>query len=201
MDYLKEARLKTERRRIKWVGIGLEFVILYIFWFVLSGRFDPKNIVMGIVVAALVTFLTHDFLFNPHSIKKGLGTKYVFGCAFRMILYFPWLVLAIIKANLQVAGILIKPHMPIDPVLIRFETKLSKRVSLVTLANSITLTPGTITVELEKGKYVVHSLVRECAGDLESGLMQNKVARIFEDNVETQAPACSWARSFEELEQ
>ena len=201
LEITKSRELNLVRWQTKWAAIGLEFVILYIFWFVLSGRLDPKNIVMGIVVAALVTFLTHEFIYNPLSTKTGLGTKYLFACAFRIILYFPWLVLAIIKANLQVAGILIKPRMHIDPVLLQFETKLSKRISLVTLANSITITPGTITVELENGKYIVHSLVRECAGDLETGLMQNKVARIFEDNLEPTPPNCSWARSFHELEQ
>jgi multicomponent Na+:H+ antiporter subunit E len=193
--------LKEDRRRIKWVVIGLEFVILYVFWFVLSARFDPKNIVMGIVVAALVTFLTYEFLYNPLSIKKELSPKYVFTCAIHVIQYFPWLVLSIIKANIQVAGILIKRQMPIDPVLLQFETKLSKRISLVTLANSITITPGTITVELQNGKYVLHSLVRGCAGDLETGLLQNKVAQIFDDNLETTAPNCLCVRSLEELEQ
>jgi multicomponent Na+:H+ antiporter subunit E len=195
---------KTERNikwQTKWTAIGIEFIVLFIFWVVLSGRFQLKYLIMGMVAAGLVTYLTHEFIYNPRSAKKGPGTKYMFACAFRMILYFPWLVLAIIKANIQVAGILIKPHMPIDPVLLKFETKLSKRVSLVTLANSITLTPGTITIELENGKYIVHSLVRGCAGDLETGLMQNKVARIFDDNPEITSPSCSWAHSLKELEQ
>lgn len=177
----------------------MEFAVLFAFWVVLSARFELKYLIEGLVASGFVTYLTHEFLYNPRPAEKH-SPGYLFQSAWRMILYLPWLILAIIKANIQVAGIILKPRMPVDPVMLHFETKLSKRVSLVTLANSITLTPGTITVELEENKYIVHSLVRGCAGDLETGLMQNKVARIFDDYQETIPPNCSWTNSLEGLE-
>jgi multicomponent Na+:H+ antiporter subunit E len=190
-----------KRWQIKWVAIGIEFIFLFSFWVVLSGNFQVKYLVIGVFASGLVTYLTNEFIYKARSVERGSGIGYIMKRAVRLILYLPWLILAIMKANIKVASILIKPRMPIDPVLLQFETKLSKRVSLVTLANSITLTPGTITVGLEKGKYIVHSLTRECAEDLETGVMQNKVARIFDDNEDTTSPRCSWVYSLQELEQ
>lgn len=199
MNKNKTIKDKTTVWQIKWTAIGIEFIILYIFWIVLSGHFQLKWLVIGMVASGLVTYLTHD-IFIPETTEKWSGITYLFKSTLRFLLYLPWLILAIIKANLQVASILIKPRMPIDPVMLQFEPKLRKRISLVTLANSITLTPGTITVELEKGKYIVHSLVPGCAGDLETGVMQSKVAWIFDDNQETTPPHCSWTRSLPELD-
>jgi multicomponent Na+:H+ antiporter subunit E len=184
---------------IKLAAIGIEFVILYIFWIVLSGHFEIKWLVIGMVASGLVTYLTHD-IFIPDNTENWSGIRYLFRSTLRFVLYLPWLTLAIIKANLQVAAILIKPRMPIDPVMLKFESKLKHRISLVTLANSITLTPGTITVELEKGMYIVHSLVPGCAGDLETGVMQHKVAWIFGDHQDTTSPHCSWTRYLPELD-
>ena len=194
----KTRKEKTTLWQIKLTAIAIEFIVLYIFWIFLSGHFQIKWLVIGAFSAGLVTYLTHN-IFIPDTTENWSGIKFLFRSAFRFTLYLPWLILAIIKANLQVAAILIKPRMPIDPVMLQFETKLSKRMAMVTLANSITLTPGTITVELEKGKYIIHSLVPGCAGDLETGVMQNKVAWIFGDHQETISPQCSWTRYLPEL--
>lgn len=191
---------RTTGWQTKWAVMGFEVIVLFIFWIILSWRFQPKYLVTGLFASGLVTYLTYEFIYNPRPAEKENSIGYLFKCALRMILYLPWLILAIIKANIQVASIIIKPQMPIDPVMLQFETKLSKKISLVTLANSITLTPGTITVELDDNKFIVHSLVRGCAGDLETGLMQNKVARIFDDNQENIPPNCSWERSLKGLE-
>jgi len=67
----------------------------------------------------------------------------------------------------------------IDPHIIRFRTKLKRDLSLMTFGNSITLTPGTITVDIQDGHFYVHSIDRKVADDLLSGEMEEKVARIF----------------------
>jgi multicomponent Na+:H+ antiporter subunit E len=186
--------------RTRWTGITIQFVLLFIFWLLLSGTLHLKEILIGIGAAAVVTWLTNDLLYNP--VKKRLiepGTKYILASGLRLLAYIPWLVWAIIKANIQIAIIILKPSLPIDPIILQFSTNLSKNVSLVTLANSITLTPGTLTVDMKNKTYVIHCLVREAAGDLESGLMQNKVGAVFDDNKDT-APATTWTHSWEETE-
>ena len=199
---IKRTQNKTEWGRTKWATVGIEFIVLFLFWIILSGQLKIKYLLIGMFASALVTFLTHELIYNKTlSIGKGTSLSYIFKCASRFMLYLPWLILAIMKANITIALILIRPRMPIDPGFLQLETKLKKSLSLVTLANSITLTPGTITVELEDGKFIIHSLVHKCAGDLETSLMQNKVARIFGDNEDTTSPKCLWVHSQRELKE
>jgi len=69
--------------------------------------------------------------------------------------------------------------MPIDPQMIKFKTKLKKDISLTAFANSITLTPGTITADIREEEFYVHALSKKVADDLLSGEMENKVAHVF----------------------
>jgi multicomponent Na+:H+ antiporter subunit E len=189
------------RWRTKWTAIAVEFILLFVFWIFLSGRTQLKYLIIGLFAAGLVTFLTNDYIYNSNrGADKDLGTRFVLLSGLRWIKYMPWLVWAIIKANIQVAVIILKRQLPIDPTMLQFKTTLKKKASLVTLANSITLTPGTITVLLENNTYIIHSLVRECAGDIETAVMQNKAGEIFEDNPDP-APTCTWAYTTKELKQ
>jgi multicomponent Na+:H+ antiporter subunit E len=194
-------KLKMGIWQAKWAVITIEFVLLFLFWLLLSGSLHPKEIIIGICSAAIVTYLTNDLLYNPRR-KKSLSSigRYIFSSAIRLLVYTPWLVWAIIKANIQIAIIILKPSMPINPILLKFSTRMNNKVSLVTLGNSITLTPGTLTVDLKNNTYIVHCLVREAAGDLESGVMQNKVGAVFADHKDN-PPETIWASSFKELEQ
>jgi multicomponent Na+:H+ antiporter subunit E len=181
--------------------IIFEFIVLFLFWLVLSGNYHLEYLIIGIFCSALVTYFTHDFLL--HRSKRGRELEItairVITSGIRLIAYLPWLVWAIIKANIDVALIILKPKMPIDPVLMQFNTEYRWNITKVTLANSITLTPGTITVDLTENKYMVHAITPASASDLESAAMQNRVGRIFEEKLE-KPPAIRWARSIEELE-
>jgi len=176
---------------VKFIVVIIEFIILFTFWVLFSEHYQLKYIIIGLCSSALVTYLTHDLIYNPQSKTSKYNIKLIFPTSFNLLKYTFWLILAIIKANIQIAMIIIKPNMPIDPGLVQFETSLRRKVSLVTLANSITLTPGTITVELRNYTYLVHYLVRESAGDLETGLMQRKIGFVFSDNIDS-PPKCNW---------
>jgi multicomponent Na+:H+ antiporter subunit E len=200
----EQPKTKTDRPaawRIKWTVIVIEFLVLFGFWILLSGRYQTKYLVIGLCAAGIVTYLTHDLLYqnSKFSGENALTLSIILACSLRLILYVPWLVWAIIKANIQVALIIISPHMPIDPGFLQFKTRLRKKISLVTLANSITLTPGTITVDLKGDTFIVHAIVRGAASDLESGVMQNKAGSIFLDYKDP-LPNCSWRHSCEEIE-
>jgi len=82
-------------------------------------------------------------------------------------------------ANIHVAALALNPKMPIDPKIITFKTKLESDVSWVTLANSITLTPGTVTVDIKDGVFYVHALSKKVADDLNTGEMEDRVAHIY----------------------
>jgi multicomponent Na+:H+ antiporter subunit E len=71
--------------------------------------------------------------------------------------------------------------MPINPGIVEFKTKLKSGLAMTTLANSITLTPGTITIDIRDGKYYVHALTKKVTDDLLSGEMENRVASIYDE--------------------
>jgi len=156
------------------MAFTVTFVILFIFWILMSGYFDFFHIPLGIISCTLVAYISHDLLF------KDIKSKNKHIEVIRFIKYLPWLLYQIVLANLHVAYLALHPNMPklIDPHIIKFKTKLKKDMSLVTFANSITLTPGTITVLIKEGYYYVHAIDRFVAESL-PGDMEKRVGHIY----------------------
>jgi multicomponent Na+:H+ antiporter subunit E len=153
----------------------LTFTILFIIWLILSGRFDPFHIGLGIVACTIVTLFSGDLLFSSPKIKE-LALLWP-----RFILYIPWLLYQVFLANLQVMYLVFHPRMIelLDPKIIEFRSRLKSDWSRVTFANSITLTPGTITVFVSiYGDFHVHAINRHFAESL-PGEMETRVARVF----------------------
>ncbi len=151
------------------------FIILLALWLVLSGQFDSFHITLGLICCALVSYFSHDLLFPVFQWGKS------FTVFFRFMSYLPWLFYQILLANLHVARMVLHPRMPINPTIVEFKTKLRSGLALTTLANSITLTPGTITIDIRDGKYYVHALTKKVTDDLLSGEMENRVASIYDE--------------------
>ena len=151
------------------------FLIMFMFWILLSGKFDLFHMTLGIISSGLVTFLSHDLLFHDRT-KKGRLAE-----ANRFILYIPWLLREIVTATLYVAYLALHPKMLelIDPKIIRFKTSLHKNIARVSFANSITLTPGTITVRIMDDEYYVHAISKKLADGL-PGEMENRIKWVFE---------------------
>jgi multicomponent Na+:H+ antiporter subunit E len=159
----------------KGFGIIVTSCIMFLFWILLSGFFDAFHLISGVICCGIVALISHDLL------VKGKDEK-ILAKSIRLLLYIPWELWQIVLANIDVAYRVLHPKMPIDPGVIEFETSLRSDFALVTLANSITLTPGTITilVEPERGKFLVHAIDKE-PGDalLVDQTMQKKVAGIY----------------------
>ena len=175
--------------------LALQFAVLFTFWLILSGKFELKYLSFGVASAALVTFITQDLL-EPEARqrkKKASSTASLLKPGWRLFSYFVWLVYSIVEANLQVAYLVLHPKLPIEPGLLRFRTRLRSKVGHILLANSITLTPGTITVDLTEGTYWVHALVPQAAGSLLEAKMQTKLEAIFGEPEEPQ-PEIRWVR-------
>jgi len=183
-------------------SIILQFAILFAFWLVLSGRYEAKYLSFGVLSAGLVTFLTNDLFYSLYyRAEKDKAKTWLFLLQlWHFLAYLPWLLSRIIIANIQVAYLVLHPRMPIEPVLLQFRTRLRGSLAQVIVANSITLTPGTTTVNLEEGKYIIHVLAPPAAGEILGAKLQNKVGVIFMENEEP-PPATRWAYSLEELEQ
>lgn len=134
------------------------FIILYCFWLILNGRITLEICLFGLPVCAAVFLFSIRFLEYSMEKEKKLYQSIPF-----LLSYVFVLLLEILKANLQVIRITLFAHRSIKPVRVRFEVPLKSKIAKVILANSITLTPGTITAELEDNRYLVHCLTEEMA--------------------------------------
>ncbi len=157
------------------------FFVMFGFWIVMSGKFDFFHLGMGVISSGLVAWLSHDLLFEGHTKKLGATLKEI-ACFLR---YIVWLFGQIVLANLHIAGLALSlyPKKKLDPHIIKFKTSLKTDFARFVLANSITLTPGTVTVRIEEDTFYVHALTRRSAGDLAGdgpGEMERWVAWVFE---------------------
>jgi len=150
------------------------FLIMAGIWIMNAGKYDLFHSTLGLISCLLVSYLSSDLLFP--SPPSGLIRQWA-----RFAAYIPWLVVEIFKAGLHVTYLVFHPRMMdlIDPHIVRFRSKLKSDLALVTFANSITLTPGTITVYVSiDGDFKVHAIDRPC-GDSLPGTMEEKIAKTF----------------------
>ena len=106
------------------------------------------------------------------------GDHLVYKLAFRPVLYLPWLMWEILKSNLAVAKVVLSPDMPIRPRLIKVKASQQTELGKVIHANSITLTPGTITLDVREDTFLVHALTKESADGTMSGVIDRKVTAL-----------------------
>jgi len=177
-EVAKQSGNKKKTSVKSFVSFLLTFILMFASWLVLSGKFDPLLLGLGAISSFLVAYYFYDLLF-PSMNPAYLGTS------FRFIIYTPWLILEIIKANFHLLYLVFHPGMKdkIDPHIVTFKTNLKSDIAITTLANSITLTPGTITVTASSdGVFRVHAIDRESAEAL-PGKMLEKVAKVFGEEI------------------
>jgi multicomponent Na+:H+ antiporter subunit E len=132
------------------------FVFLVLFWLLLSGYFTTFLVAAGVGSAlAVVGFAQRMDVVDHEGHPIHLGP--------RALLYWPWLVKEIVKSAWAVSRVILDPKLPISPTLVRFTPTQKTDVGLVIHAQSITLTPGTITIEAQPNEFLVHGLTREGA--------------------------------------
>lgn len=145
--------------------------MLALVWLLLSGHYTPLMLGFGAASCAFVAFLAHRF----DVVDQESHPVHV---SWRMPVYFVWLLIEVVKANIDIGRRILDPSLPIDPML--FEVKASQKTDLgrVIFANSITLTPGTISVDVGEDKILVHALTREGADELRRSTMDAKVTAL-----------------------
>jgi len=155
-------------------------LLLFGFWLLLSGELDAFHLTLGALASVAVTLLTEPLLFAEPLITAP-GAHPVTGQPWRRFAgYLPWLALEVARANVQVARLVLSPSLPIDPLLVRFRHPLPHDLARLTLSSSITLTPGTVTLDVEGDDYLVHALTPDFASGLAPGAMPSRVAALFE---------------------
>ena len=141
-------------------------------WLLLSGFFDNSLLLsFGALSCALVVFVAWRVeTIDPEEqpLRPRLGPQ--------LLWYWPWLLWQVVLANVDVAKRILDPKLPIDPTMIELKPSQRSDLGRVIYANSITLTPGTVTTSLSGDSLEVHALTREGADDLLAGDMDRRVA-------------------------
>ena len=144
------------------------FVLLLLIWLLLSGIYTGLLLGLGALSCLLVVAVCRRMKIvdpegHPNHLIPGL------------LRYMPWLLWAIVKANVDVARRIAHPRLPLAPRVIQVAASQKTHLGQVIYANSITLTPGTVAVETDEGTIDVHALTREAAEDVRSGVMDGRV--------------------------
>ena len=146
-------------------------ITLFITWLLWSGHYNnPLILGFGVASCVLVVYLSSCLGIVD---REGHPIHLLI----RLLTYGPWLVWAIIKANLDVSGRILKPGVPISPQLIKVKAHQKTDLGRVIYANSITLTPGTVSVDVDGEDFLVHAISKEAAADVETGDMDRRVSR------------------------
>lgn len=136
------------------------YVLLLLLWMIFNGRITLEVFLFGAVICAWVYWFICKYMGYSIQREKTLVKKVPLYLKYAVVLVWE-----IFKANVDVIKIVLSPKMEVEPALVRFHTDLKSEASWTTLANSITLTPGTYTVELENGDYLVQALDKSKFGE------------------------------------
>ena len=129
------------------------YLLLFFFWMILNGRLTAEIVILGLIFAALVYAFVWKFMGLTWEREKSFWKHFLWG-----VQYIAILLKEIAVANLVVLKIVLSPKKKVHPVIVSFDAPLKSHLLQVILANSITLTPGTITVRLYEEKFEVHCL-------------------------------------------
>ena len=150
------------------------FILYMILWLLLSGHYEPLIIALGMASCLLCTYISFKAKFLD---SEGFPTHLFFGFP----KYIIWLTYEIIKANIDTAKAII--NNKIEPQTFYVKSSQKTIAGQVTYANSITLTPGTVTIQIDDNLFEVHALTSEMADDVKSGKMDEKVSLLEGRNV------------------
>ena len=156
----------------------LTFILLLVNWIIFSGVLDAFHLGLGVICCGFVAWLSTDLVFGNTS--KGLRARLVE--AFRFMGYAAWLLWQVVLANIHVLKLAFSQNdWATHPRIIRFKTSLKSDFARYVFANSITLTPGTVTMSLVGDEFVVHAIDKAVADEL-PGEMEKRVAAVFDQD-------------------
>lgn len=152
------------------------YVLFFLAWIIFNGNITLEIIIFGVVIAAVMFAFMCKFM--DYSLKKEVNVykKFIW-----FLVYIVLLIREIIKANLAIIPKILTVEEEMEPCLVKFRTSLKSDFTRMLLANSITLTPGTITVSLEGDEYTIHCLDTSLAEGLENSDFEKALVRLDEE--------------------
>ncbi len=149
------------------------FLLFFLIWIIFNGQITWEIAAFGIVVSAFKYVFICRFMGYKPRMDLLLAKKF-----FLILQYVYVLIKEIIKANYAVIKMIMSSRYEMEPTVVRFKTNLKTTPARILLANSITLTPGTITISLEGDEYIVHCLDRELAKGMNNSLFVTLLERL-----------------------
>ena len=144
-------------------------LVLFVLWLLLSESFNVFHMAVGLGAAFLVALLRTDLRAKPRYVIRWANT----------LPYMAWLFSRMLVSGFHVSWLILHPRLPIKPVLFRHRADLGSEEAVLLMGNSITLTPGTVTVEADAGELIVHALDDESTKDVASQRLERMVGRVF----------------------
>jgi len=169
-EYLRGPQHPKKESQLPMFRLLSLILVLTAVWLLLSGHYDPLFYFLGAVSVAVSVWVSARMRVVDH---EGHPVQ----IAGRVFIYFPWLFKEIIKSNIDVARRVLSPSLPIDPRVITVRASQKTAVGRTIYANSITLTPGTVTIDVRGADLEVHALTRDSAAGVQSGEMDAHVTR------------------------
>lgn len=152
------------------------YLIFFLAWIIFNGNLTVEIVILGAVISAAV--LAFMCRFMDYSLKKEINA---YKKSIWFFAYIVLLILEIVKANLAIIPRILTIEEEMDPVIVKFRTNLKSDFARMLLANSITLTPGTITVSLEEDEYTIHCLDTSLAEGLENSAIEKALMKLDEE--------------------
>ncbi|MCC5788090.1 MAG: Na+/H+ antiporter subunit E [Opitutales bacterium] len=172
-----------------------EGAVLFGFWLVMSGKLELFHIITGLLAVSFVVWL--DRRLGP--LSKDEDSISLHAHFLKLPIYLPWLAWQMILSSLHVGKVILVPRHQIHPLMLKFNSKMPSNAARVILGNSITLTPGTLTLEIQGDTFWVHALDETSAEGLLAGDMQKRVGRLFSAEPEKGAEGVEQITDIQEL--
>lgn len=145
-----------------WNNAARLFALAFLLWLLLTGSLAPAELAAGLLVAATAAALSHP------RVTLLTGLRLTPAAPLHLLAYLGVFAVALVRANLDVARRVLSPALPIHPGVVQIRTRLRSELGRLLLANSITLTPGTLTVDVEEDRLLVHWISLPAGADVEA---------------------------------
>lgn len=152
------------------------YLLFLVAWIIFNGNITLEIFIFGVVIAAVMLAFMCNFM--DYSLKKELN---VYKKSIWFLAYAVLLLREIVKANIAIIPRILTIEEEMDPVIVKFRTSLKSDFTRMLLANSITLTPGTITVSMEGDEYTIHCLDTSLAEGLENSDFEKALKKLDEE--------------------
>ena len=165
---------RNNRTIFRWYTVT-KAIVLFSLWLTLSGKVDALHLGYGVASVTVVMWITRDLMLTKLSPSDSAALAHTRWAA--ALTYPCWLLGQIVWANIAVAKLILSPRMSIAPTFLQLNTPTSSSIPQVILGNSITLTPGTVTLEADHGRFVIHALQKHSTDSLQA--LAKRVSDLF----------------------